>query len=72
MVKSERGSVTLIVLATILFIFVVLATNLVYVSAKRRSQLQETMILQEVYDKGMSQTYYEQVEKNKYKNVTNN
>ena len=50
-------------MATILFIFAVLATNLVYVSIKRRSQLQEIMILQEVYDKGMSQTYQEQVEK---------
>ena len=63
MVKSERGSVTLIVLATILFIFAVLATNLIFVSAKRKSQLQETMLLQDAYDTGMSASYYDQIEK---------
>ena len=39
MVKSEKGSVTLIVLATILFILAVLAVNLIYVSSKRKSQI---------------------------------
>ena len=63
MVKSEKGSVTLIVLATILFILAVLAVNLIYVSSKRKSQIQETMILQNVYDTGMEETYNEQVAK---------
>lgn len=63
MVKSEKGSVTLIVLATILFILAVLATNLIYISSKRKSQIQETMILQNVYDTGMNETYNEQIEK---------
>ena len=49
MLKSEKGSVTLIVVATILFIFAVLGTNLVYVSSKRKAQLQESMILQDIY-----------------------
>ena len=68
MKKNEKGSVTLIVLATVLFIFALLATTLAFVSAKRKSQLQETMILQDIYDTGMSKTYKEQVEKQKYNN----
>ena len=63
MVKSEKGSVTLIVLATILFILVVLATNLIFISSKRKAQIQETMILQNTYDTGMSESYNEQLEK---------
>ncbi len=63
MIKNENGSVTLIVLVTILFILIVLATNLVYISAKRKSQLQESMILQNVYDTGLKKTYDEQIQK---------
>ena len=53
MIKDEKGSVTVIVLATVLFIFIVLGTNLVYISSKRKSQLQETMLLQNIYIMGM-------------------
>lgn len=63
MLKNEKGSVTLIVLATVLFIFAVLATNLVYVSAKRKSQLEETVILQNVYGLDMKEAYDEQIAK---------
>ena len=63
MIKNENGSVTLIVLVTILFILIVLATNLVYISAKRKSQLQESMILQNVYDTGLKKTYDQQIQK---------
>ena len=63
MLKSEKGSVTLIVLATILFIFAVLGTNLVYVSSKRKAQLEETIILQNIYGSDMSAVYNEQIAK---------
>ena len=63
MKKDEKGSVTLIVLATVLFIFALLTTSLVFVSSKRKSQLQETMLLQDIYDSDMSKAYKEQIEK---------
>ncbi len=62
MIKSEKGSVTLIVLTTVLFILALLATNLTYISAKRRAQLEETMILQDTYDADMTLTYRQQEE----------
>ena len=62
MIKSEKGSVTLIVLTTVLFILALLATNLTYISAKRRAQLEETMILQDTYDADMTATYRQQEE----------
>lgn len=63
MLKSEKGSVTLIVVATILFIFAVLGTNLVYVSSKRKAQLEETIILQNIYGSDMTEAYNEQIAK---------
>ena len=63
MKKDEKGSVTLIVLATVLFIFALLTASLVFVSSKRKSQLQETMLLQDIYDSDMSKAYKEQIEK---------
>lgn len=62
--KSEKGSVTLIVLVTILFIFILLSTNLIFISSKRKSQLQESMILQDIYQgDGMTRAYSERLKK---------
>ena len=64
MIKNEKGSVTLIVAVTILFIIIVLSSSLMLVSIKRKSQLQETKILQEIYGgDNLDEIYQEQVEK---------
>ena len=67
--KKEKGSVTLIVLVTVLFIFILLSTSLIFVSSKRKSQLQESMILQDIYQgDGMTRAYADRVKK---ENATN-
>ena len=61
MVKKEKGSVALIVSYTVVFILIVLSASLALVSLKRKSQLQETKILQNVYDGDMDKIYDEQI-----------
>ncbi len=69
MIKNEKGSVTLIVAVTILFIIIVLSSSLMLVSIKRKSQLQETKILQEIYGgDNLDEIYQEQVEKLSHSN----
>src|SRR5574344_392276 len=63
MKKSEKGSVTLIVLATVLTIMIILFSYLTTVSLKRKSQLMETMELQNAYYGDMNAVYEEQVAK---------
>ena len=53
MIKNEKGSITMIVLATIMFILVILATLLTTISAKSKSQLVETQKLKDAYDGDM-------------------
>ncbi len=68
MIKNEKGSVTLIVVVTVLFILLILSASLMFVSTKRQAQLQESMILQNVYGGGdLYDVYDEQVEKRQYK-----
>ncbi len=62
--KKENGSVILIVLVTVLFIFILLSTSLIFVSSKRKSQLQESMILQDIYQgDGMTKAYANRLRK---------
>ncbi len=63
MIKNEKGSVTLIVVATVLFILIVLSASLMFVSTKRKAQLQESQILQNVYGGDLYDTYQGQAEK---------
>ncbi len=50
MKKSEQGSVTLIVLVTVLFIIAILSAYLTFIISKRKAQLAETKQLQQAYD----------------------
>ena len=63
MIRNEKGSVTLIVAITILFIFAVLGTNLVFISSKRRAQLEETKILQNAYNIDEEKAYEDALKK---------
>lgn len=63
MKKNENGSVTAIVVVTILFILMILGTYLTTISSKRKSQLQETKLLQDSYDGDMKNIYEEQLQK---------
>lgn len=56
---NEKGSVTLIVLVTVLFVVILLSSFLVYVSARRRAQLKETEEISNSYDGDMSAIYTE-------------
>ncbi len=68
MKKNENGSATAIVVVTILFILMILGTYLTSITSKRKAQLQETRILQNIYDGDMKNIYEEQLQK---KNSTN-
>lgn len=69
MIKNEKGSVTLVVAVTVLFLIVILSSSLMLVSIKRKSQLQESKILQEIYGgEDMNTLYQEQLEKLSYSN----
>lgn len=54
---NEKGSVTLIVLVTVLFIVILLSSFLVYTSTKRRAQLKETEEIAKNYDVDMEELY---------------
>lgn len=56
---NEKGSVTLIVLVTVLFVVILLSSFLVYISARRRAQLKETEEISNSYDGDMSAIYSE-------------
>ena len=56
---NEKGSVTLIVLVTILFIVILLSSFLIYTNLKRREQLKETKEISNIYDGDMEAIYGE-------------
>lgn len=56
---NEKGSVTLIVLVTVLFVIILLSSFLVYISARRRAQLKETEEISNSYDGDMTTIYTE-------------
>ncbi len=57
MKSNENGSVTLIVIVTILFIVILLSSYLIYTSERRRAQLRETEIISNSYDGNMAEIY---------------
>ena len=57
MKSKENGSVTLIVLVTILFIVIILSSFLVYISSRRRAQIKETETISETYNENMTSIY---------------
>ena len=59
MKTKEKGSVTLIVLVTVLFIVILLSSFLVYINTKRRSQIGQTEEIEKNYDGNMSEIYSE-------------
>ena len=54
---NEKGSVTMIVAVTILFIVILLSSFLVYTSARRRAQIEETALISNAYDGDMDAIY---------------
>ncbi len=67
MIKNEKGSVTMIVIVTVLFMLLILSASLAFVSTKRQSQLQESEILQDIYGGGdLYKIYEEQAGKDVY------
>lgn len=71
MKKNEKGSVTGITVATILFIMIIMGTYLTTISSKRKAQLQETKLLQEIYGGDINEIYKEQLEKRTLQNSIN-
>lgn len=63
MKKNENGSISAIVVVTVLFILMILGTYLTTISSKRKAQIQETLLLQEAYDGDMKNIYEEQLQK---------
>lgn len=63
MKKSEKGSISMIVFVTVMFMMVVLGTLLTTISAKSKSQLVEQQKLKNAYD-GDMRTIFE--ERNAY------
>ena len=61
---NEKGSVTMIVVATILFIVILLSSFLVYTSARRRAQIKETEAISKAYDGDMNEIYNEKANDN--------
>lgn len=54
---NEKGSVTMIVVVTVFFIVILLSSFLIYMSARRRAQLEETKKISEAYDGDMDDIY---------------
>lgn len=54
---NEKGSVTMIVVVTVFFIVILLSSFLIYMSARRKSQLEETKKISEAYDGDMDDIY---------------
>ena len=59
MKSDEKGSVTLIVLVTVLFIVILLSSFLIYTNLKRREQLKYTQEVANAYDGDMKEIYGE-------------
>ena len=59
MKSDEKGSVTLIVLVTVLFIVILLSSFLIYTNLKRRAQLKYTQEVANAYDGDMKEIYGE-------------
>ena len=55
--KNEKGSITMLVFVTIMFILMILGTLLTSISAKSKSQILETQKLREAYDGNMAEIY---------------
>lgn len=72
MKSNERGSVSLIVTVTVMFILIILSASLMFVSTKRKAQLQESQILQNVYGGDLYETYTERSQKLSYNNCISN
>ena len=58
---NEKGSVTMIVAVTILFIVILLSSFLVYTSARRRAQIEETALISNAYDGDMDAIYNQKI-----------
>lgn len=58
---NEKGSVTMIVAVTILFIVILLSSFLVYTSARRRAQIEETALISNAYDGDMDTIYNQKI-----------
>lgn len=63
MKTKERGSVAVIVTITILFIIILLSSFLIYTSARRRAQLEETQKISNSYDGNLEEVYNEKLSK---------
>lgn len=61
MKKNENGSVAAIVVATVIFILIILGTYLTTISSKRKAQIYETILLQNAYDVDIKSIYQDQV-----------
>lgn len=68
--KKEKGSITMIVGATLFFIFIIL--DMVFTTAyiKNRSQIAEFAELQNAYDGDMKEIYLERITDEVYNNNT--
>ena len=69
--KSEKGSVTLIVGATIMFIIIMLDALYTTAYFKNRSQLSELGELKNAYDGSMKNAYLERMKDDETTNTTN-
>ena len=58
---NEKGSVTMIVAVTILFIVILLSSFLVYTSARRRAQIEETALISNAYNGDMDAIYNQKI-----------
>ncbi len=52
--KKENGSITVVVLVTVLFFVTILSTAYVVVSAQRRAQMQSEITAKDVYEKDLN------------------
>lgn len=53
-IKSEKGAITAIVLATVLFFVTILSTSFAIISLQRRLQMQSDISVKEVYEKELN------------------
>lgn len=57
--KYEKGSTTMIVTFVILFIVILLSTFLVYITARRKNQIQDLERLDKTYNGDLQEVYEE-------------
>ena len=53
-IKSEKGAITAIVLASVLFFVTILSTSFAIISLQRRLQMQSDISVKEVYEKELN------------------